>query len=84
MRLIVMLVGIAIGFVFIWKTNWFLEQFGRVRWAEEHLSGGTWSFYKLFGLGIILASLLFFSGILQRIILAIFAPGAQSFTPPEE
>jgi hypothetical protein len=48
---------IAAGFLVIWKTNWFVENFGSIGWAEEHLgSGGTWSFYKILGVILILAA----------------------------
>lgn len=38
--------------LFILKTEWFVQNFGTVAWAEEHLgtSGGTRLFYKLLGL----------------------------------
>jgi len=32
----------------VWKTRWFVDMLGSVRWAEEHL-GSTEFFYKLFG-----------------------------------
>ncbi|MCX6745257.1 MAG: hypothetical protein NTX82_07090 [Candidatus Parcubacteria bacterium] len=42
----------AIGPWLILKTEWFVQNFGRNSWAEEHLStsGGTRFFYKLLGL----------------------------------
>ncbi len=62
------LIGILItaaGFVMIWKSEWFLRNFGRVEWAEEHLAlqGGSRLFYQLLGTIIILVGLFVISGI---------------------
>jgi NhaP-type Na+/H+ or K+/H+ antiporter len=74
MRYLIALVGIVIGFLIIWKSEWIFEQFGRVDWAEINLSGGTRFFWKLVGLAIIFASLFFMSGILEGIVTFIFVP----------
>lgn len=68
--------GIPVGAVFVLKTEWFVQNFGKVAWAEEHLGyeGGTRLFYKLLGLAIILISLFGFTGGVQSIVLSIFAP----------
>ncbi len=51
------LVLIAAGFLVIWKTEWFVQNFGSIAWAEDHLgSGGTHSFYKILGVVLILAA----------------------------
>jgi len=41
-----------IGFIFVWKSDWFLKNFGRIPFAEKYLGteGGTRLFYKLIGL----------------------------------
>ncbi len=79
MAWLVMLIGIAIGFVLIWKSEWILENFGRIDWAEIHLgtSGGTRMFWKLVGLAIILLSLLYFTGCVQGALTFIFVPGSR-------
>lgn len=74
MRIILGFIGIIIGFLIIWRSEWIFQQFGRVDWAEEHLSGGSRVFYKLVGLGVILISFIYMGGFLEGIILAIFAP----------
>ncbi|MBI4142562.1 hypothetical protein HY480_01660 [Candidatus Uhrbacteria bacterium] len=78
MRYLIALIGIAVGFLVVWKSEWFFEQFGTVSWAELNLSGGTRFFYKLVGLGIILASLLFMSGVIQSILTFVFVPKNRS------
>ncbi len=50
---------IIMGFLVIWKTDWFVRSFGHIAWAEDKLgSGGTWSFYKILGVLMILAALI--------------------------
>jgi hypothetical protein len=76
MRFIYTLIGLIIGSLLVIKSEWFYRNFGSIPWAEIHLGaeGGSRLFYKLIGLAIILVSLLYFSGILQSIILDIFGP----------
>jgi hypothetical protein len=57
---------IAIGLTLVIKTEWYLQNFGRVDWAEQHLGfeGGSRLFYKLLGtfvcfIGILVAFDLF-------------------------
>ncbi len=68
--------GIPVGAIFVLKTEWFVQNFGKVEWAEQHLGfeGGTRLFYKLLGLAIIFICLFGFTGGVQGIILSIFAP----------
>jgi len=75
-RFAIMLILIAIGFTMVWKTPWFLDFFGRVRWAEEHLSGGglgagmggSWLWYKLLGVLVIVGAILYMTGALQSLL----------------
>lgn len=78
MRFILGVLAIAVGFLFIWKSEWLLENFGRVEWGELHLSGGSRSFYKLAGFVIIVAAFLLMSGIIEGILTAIFIPGQRN------
>lgn len=56
---------ISVGTFFVIKTEWFLENFGRIEWAEEHLGfeGGSRLFYKLIGILIIILGFLVVSGL---------------------
>lgn len=52
---------IVVGILMILKTEWFLENFGTIAWAEENLgtSGGSRLMYKFLGLiGIFIGFLL--------------------------
>lgn len=67
------LLGILItigGFFFTWKSEWFLNNFGRVDWAEQHLGleGGSRLFYKFFGVMIIVLGLFIVSGLWYNLL----------------
>ena len=71
MSLIRILGGLAligIGILPVIKTQWFLENFGSIAWAEQHL-GGSRMFYKLLGLLISLAGILLATNILGGILI---------------
>ena len=76
MKIILGLIVIAIGFLLIWKSDWIVNNFGRVDWAEKHLGydGGTRLLWKLIGLGIIILAMLYMFGFIGGIIGAIFSP----------
>jgi hypothetical protein len=76
MRYVLGLIGIAIGFLLIWKSEWIINNFGRIDWAEQHLGseGGTRLMWKLIGLLVIILSMLFMFGMLQSILLAVLSP----------
>lgn len=72
---------ITIGFLMVWKTSWFLDMFGRVPWAEKHLTGGfgagaggSWLWYKLLGIITIVAAILYLTGTLQALLTNILGP----------
>jgi len=75
MKFFLGLIGIAIGFLLIWKTDWLVNNFGRIDWAEQHISaeGGTRLFWKLVGIGIIFISLLYMFGFIEGILSGIFS-----------
>lgn len=74
MRYILSFIGVALGALIVVKSEKLYNALGPVGWAEQHLGaeGGSRLFYKLVGLGIILVSFFYMSGILQSIGLAIF------------
>lgn len=71
MRVFWSLVGIVVGVLLVWKTYPLVVIFGKIPWAERHLRaglGGTYFFYKLIGLGLILISGMYMFRILDTII----------------
>ena len=76
MRSIFSFLAILIGALLTIKSDWFLNNFGRVEWAERYLGteGGSRLFYKLLGLIIVLIAFLIITGLLQNWFLTFFAP----------
>ncbi|MBI3115171.1 MAG: hypothetical protein HYZ09_01605 [Candidatus Kerfeldbacteria bacterium] len=74
MRFLIGLTLIVIGFLLTWKADWLVNNWGRIEWAEVHLSsdGGTRMLYKLMGIILILGAFLYMTGALQTIVGGIF------------
>ncbi len=64
------------GVLFILFTEWFVQNFGRIEWAEQHLGaeGGTRIFYKLLGLILIFFGMLMILGLFGGLVMWIFSP----------
>jgi uncharacterized membrane protein len=65
LQIVLGILGIAIGLVLIAKTEWFIENFGRIEWAEQKLGteGGTRLFYKIIGLVFIFFAFVYMTGL---------------------
>ncbi len=75
MRYFLGLLGVAVGVFLVIKTEWMVNNFGSIAWAEKYLGGGgTRTFYKLLGIIIIIISFLALTGLLGKVVLAIFGP----------
>jgi len=71
-KVIVGVLSMALAAPFVIKTQWFMENFGVVAWAEEKLgSGGSWLFYKLIGIGIFVIGMLWATGLLGSIAVGL-------------
>ncbi len=66
--------AIGVGVVLVLKSEWLVENFGRIDWAEQHLSteGGTRIFWKLVGIAIIFISFLAMAGAFNAPLTNIF------------
>lgn len=64
MRIFIGIIVVALGFLLVWKSSALLRFFGEIPFAEEKLysAGGTSTFYKLIGVGIILLGFLIIGG----------------------
>ena len=69
-NLLLGIIGILIGSVLVIKTNFFISNFGKIRWAEKYLDilGGTVSFYKILGLLIIFIGILFVTNLYTKFL----------------
>ncbi len=66
------ILSIVLGAVLVIKTSWFVENFGTSAWAEAHFGGGTYTWYKLVGMIIIVVAMLVMTGLFGPIFLNIF------------
>ena len=84
MKYLVGIILIGVGFIIIWKSDWLMENIGRIDWAEQHLGmdGGTRLFYKLIGVAIIIIAFLLMSGSLASGLKKTLAP--DSATPTQQ
>lgn len=72
-QFIVGIIVAGIGFLIVWKADWFYHNFGSVPFAEKFLSteGGTRLFYKLIGILIMIGGMMHATGLLAPTIAGI-------------
>ena len=80
MRYVLGIVIIGIGFVITWKSDWIMNNFGRIAWAEAKLGmeGGTRLLWKLIGITTIIFAFLYMTGAMGGILTAIFGKSISS------
>ena len=61
----------GVGFLITWKSEWLLNNFGRLATAEKYLSGGTRLGYKLIGIFLIIIGLLYATDLTGKLIATI-------------
>jgi hypothetical protein len=71
-RILIGILMSAVGYLMVWKTEWFMEMIGRIDWAERHLGGGSRFFYKLIGIAIILIGFLAITNLYDEVIGGFF------------
>lgn len=76
MKYFIITLAIGMGIILVIKTEWFVQNFGSIAWAEQHLGadGGSRLAYKLIGIILIAGALMIATGTLQTIFLNLFAP----------
>lgn len=53
-RIIIGILIVGAGFIMVWRTRWIISLVGRSSFGERTFSGGSYTFYKLIGIGVIL------------------------------
>lgn len=67
MNILIFLLLVGFGVLFIAKTNGVVGVVGRFGWAERNLGGGgTFTFYKLLGLLMIIIAVMLITGLFER------------------
>jgi hypothetical protein len=64
----------AIGPFLVIKTEWFVENFGRIGWAEAHLQGGTRLFLKILGVGLMFFGMTMMLDMFGGMVMWVFGP----------
>ncbi len=61
------------GFLITWKSEWLLNNFGRIAFAEKHLGseGGSRLMYKLIGILFIIIGLMYATDLTDNLIASI-------------
>ena len=68
-RIIIGLLIMTSGVFLVWKTEFFYGILGSVDWADRTLGGGgSRTFYKLLGVGIILIGVMVMTNLFELII----------------
>lgn len=68
-RILLGLLIAVVGWLMVWKTEWFQAMIGYISWAEEHLgAGGTRLFYKLLGTAIIILGFIVITNLFDTIV----------------
>jgi hypothetical protein len=77
------IIATALGVHLVIKTEWYLENFGTIEWAEQKFatSGGSRMFYKLIGIVIIMFGFLAATGMLNGFMMGTVG---RLFGPPQQ
>lgn len=73
-QIIIGIIGIALGFVFVWQSTYIVDHLtGRNAWAEKTFGGaGTYTLIKLIGIVLMFVSLIYMTGFAGKLINAIY------------
>lgn len=76
MKYFLCLLAIIAGFFLVKYSEKIVQNFGLVDWAEHYLGtyGGTRLMWKLIGVAFIVGAFLVISGLMNTILISIFAP----------
>lgn len=68
-RIIIGILVAALGYMMVWKTQFFMDTVGMIDWAERNLGGGgSRLFYKLLGIVIILIGFMVITNLFDMVI----------------
>ncbi len=74
-RIIMGLIGVAIGFFMVWKSDKFVENVGSLEWAEKFFGPRrSSSGYKVIGIIIILLSFIVMTNMIGGLIMFALGP----------
>lgn len=81
MRIILGIIIIAVGILFIIKTEKILGTFGRIAWFEAHLGteGGSRLGYRLLGMFLVFLGMLITTNLINNTLQVILSPLLQYY-----
>lgn len=73
-RILIGLLGVVVGFLIVWKSEWINNNFGSSAWAEAKFggAGGSRLLYKLIGLTFIFIGFLTVTNLHKVFFVAVF------------
>jgi len=82
-RILVGLFIAVIGFLMVWKTNWFLGFVGSIGFAEKYFSaeGGSRAILKIIGVVIVFIGFAIMTNLVQGMISSVVGPLFGAFNP---
>lgn len=86
MKYLIGIIVVAIGTLLVLKTEWLVNNFGRIEWAEQHLGteGGTRILYKIIGVLLIFGAFLAMAGVFNSLLTNTFGGAFQDTTAVPE
>ena len=85
MKWILSLLMLGTGVLLVWKTSPIVNSVGRFAWAERHLGAtGTYTFYKLVGVVLIVIAMLTVTGIGEGILESLVGGFVGNVSEPAE
>jgi len=74
MKYVIGMAVVGVGIFLILKTEWMVNNFGHIGWADEHLGfeGGTRALYKIIGVVLIIFAFLAMVGAFNGILSGVF------------
>jgi len=65
---------VLVGIALVIKNEWFIQNFGRIEWAERKLAGGTRAFLKILGPIIIFVGFMMIFNLFGGFVEWVFSP----------
>ncbi|MFA5183923.1 MAG: hypothetical protein WC456_00170 [Patescibacteria group bacterium] len=84
MSIVIGILSIAAGAALVIKTEWFINNFGRIAWFEEKMGsdGGSRLGYKLIGVGLLFIGIITLTGSGEAFVRWLLGPLLKFSQPP--
>ncbi len=62
-RIIIGLLILGAGFICVWRTQWAIDLIGPIEFAEKTFTSGSWTFYKIVGVLVVILGAIVVAGL---------------------